>query len=91
MTSTQLGAQLRTILAFRPRPSTTTSTSALLTRSTQLPILAHQTSIRNASHAAQGRANGVKNGAGRRLGAKKTGGMSFLSILTISLINGELN
>ncbi|KAK7545160.1 mitochondrial 54S ribosomal protein bL27m [Phyllosticta citribraziliensis] len=29
--------------------------------------------VRHASHAAQGRANGVKNGPGKRLGAKKTG------------------
>ncbi|EMC93906.1 hypothetical protein BAUCODRAFT_124655 [Baudoinia panamericana UAMH 10762] len=32
------------------------------------------TSRRNASHQAQGRANGAKDGAGKRLGAKKTGG-----------------
>ncbi|KAF2091043.1 60S ribosomal protein L2, partial [Saccharata proteae CBS 121410] len=31
------------------------------------------TSVRHASHQAQGRANGVKNGPGPRLGAKKTG------------------
>jgi hypothetical protein len=33
--------------------------------------------VRHASHQAQGRANGPKNGAGKRLGAKKTGGMAF--------------
>ncbi|KAK5694501.1 54S ribosomal protein L2 mitochondrial [Elasticomyces elasticus] len=32
------------------------------------------TAIRHASHQAQGRANGAKDGAGKRLGAKKTGG-----------------
>jgi large subunit ribosomal protein L27 len=31
--------------------------------------------VRHASHQAQGRANGPKNTAGKRLGAKKTGGM----------------
>ncbi|KAK4890505.1 54S ribosomal protein L2 mitochondrial [Elasticomyces elasticus] len=32
------------------------------------------TAIRHASHQAQGRANGAKDGAGKRLGAKKSGG-----------------
>jgi len=38
-----------------------------------LPAVSH-VSRRNASHQAQGRANGAKDGPGKRLGAKKTGG-----------------
>lgn len=34
--------------------------------------------IRHATHGAQGRANGPKNGPGKRLGAKKTGGMDLI-------------
>lgn len=44
---------------------------ASLAASTSSPNL---TFVRHASHQAQGRANGPKNGAGKRLGAKKTGG-----------------
>lgn len=37
--------------------------------------------VRHATHQAQGRANGAKNGPGKRLGAKKTAGM-FSSIIS---------
>jgi hypothetical protein len=41
------------------------------------------TTIRHASHQAQGRANGPKNGAGKRLGAKKTGGMQLIILAVV--------
>lgn len=45
----------------------------LCSRHTASPIaFLKQISVRNASHAAQGRANGPKDSAGRRLGAKKS-------------------
>ncbi|KAK2811537.1 hypothetical protein FQN50_002160 [Emmonsiellopsis sp. PD_5] len=63
---------------FQPRrtiPSTTTITSpsSILHRQHQFSLLPRP-QVRHASHNAQGRANnGTKNGAGRRLGAKKSG------------------
>ncbi|KAK0291797.1 54S ribosomal protein L2 mitochondrial [Friedmanniomyces endolithicus] len=47
--------------------------STLRTTHHAVPAITHITR-RNASHQAQGRANGAKDGAGKRLGAKKTGG-----------------
>lgn len=38
--------------------------------------------IRHATHQAQGRANGAKDGPGKRLGAKKSGGTPSLSLPT---------
>lgn len=37
------------------------------------------TPVRHATHGAQGRANGPKNGPGKRLGAKKTGGKTAVA------------
>ncbi|CZT21778.1 related to 60s ribosomal protein L2 (mitochondrial) [Ramularia collo-cygni] len=52
------------------------STCALSALSSALSSLRLQSlpSVRHASHQAQGRANGAKDGPGKRLGAKKTGG-----------------
>jgi hypothetical protein len=36
--------------------------------------------VRYASHQSQGRANGAKDGPGKRLGAKKSGGIYILSV-----------
>ncbi len=47
--------------------------STLRTTHHAVPAITHITR-RKASHQAQGRANGAKDGAGKRLGAKKTGG-----------------
>ena len=44
---------------------------AVRVASRALPVL---TFVRHATHQATGRANGVKDGPGKRLGAKKTGG-----------------
>ncbi|PGG95656.1 ribosomal protein L27 [Helicocarpus griseus UAMH5409] len=73
-------------LSQLPRRRTTTPTTTLSLSSTSRPSLLQQQSqsqshpslshlqLRHASHAAQGRANnGTKNGAGKRLGAKKSG------------------
>ncbi|PNS21128.1 ribosomal protein L27 [Sphaceloma murrayae] len=57
---------------FRPcLCSLDTSLSRL--RISPLPITTTQTTVRYATHKSEGRANGAKQGAGKRLGAKKTG------------------
>ncbi|KAI9686699.1 MAG: 54S ribosomal protein L2 mitochondrial [Bathelium mastoideum] len=62
--------------AFKTAQSRCTACSANISpranasRPHSSPIL---TFVRNATHAAEGRANGPKQGAGKRLGAKKTG------------------
>ncbi|KAI9724999.1 MAG: hypothetical protein M1812_000275 [Candelaria pacifica] len=69
-----LRATLRSLA--RSEASSTSSTSYFDTLHLQLPTTARSpilSSIRHASHQAQGRANGPKSTAGRRLGAKKTG------------------
>jgi len=58
------------ILARSTRPVILDAACARL-RTTQPPSTI---SVRHASHGTAGRANGPKNGAGKRLGAKKTGG-----------------
>ncbi|KAK4544167.1 hypothetical protein LTR36_004377 [Oleoguttula mirabilis] len=58
-------------------PSTATLSflsSALRDLRVSPPAVSSFAQSRNASHQAQGRANGAKDGAGKRLGAKKTGG-----------------
>ncbi|KAK5119800.1 hypothetical protein LTR85_007126 [Meristemomyces frigidus] len=58
-------------------PSTATLSflsSALRDLRVSQPAVSSIAQKRNASHQAQGRANGAKDGAGKRLGAKKTGG-----------------
>lgn len=58
-------------------PSTATLSflsSALRDLRVSQPAVSSISQKRNASHQAQGRANGAKDGAGKRLGAKKTGG-----------------
>ena len=47
-------------------------------RSANAPFSPTLTFIRHATHQAQGRANGAKDGPGKRLGAKKTGGTQSL-------------
>lgn len=77
--------QLReiTMLIQRHCPSARTLSSpsllasslrSLTLRDTQTPRNPVLISVRHATHGAQGRANGPKNGPGKRLGAKKTGG-----------------
>ncbi|TKA83607.1 hypothetical protein B0A55_00381 [Friedmanniomyces simplex] len=66
-------------LSYQKAPSTATlaclqsALSSLRISHHAAPAITHITR-RNASHQAQGRANGAKDGAGKRLGAKKTGG-----------------
>lgn len=63
-------------LSSRSAPSVAALThlhSALAALRISHPALTH-IPRRAASHQAQGRANGAKDGAGKRLGAKKTGG-----------------
>jgi hypothetical protein len=73
-----------TMLLPRIRALPTGSSSAIANIETALkalrlstPALNSTTSIgvRHASHKAQGAANSAKDGAGKRLGAKKSGGM----------------
>jgi hypothetical protein len=58
-------------------PAITTIETALSTLRLSSPAFANTTTIavRHASHKAQGAANSAKDGAGKRLGAKKSGGM----------------
>jgi len=58
------------IASIPPRPSTE-ALHYLRTLNSRPNI----TFVRHATHQAQGRANGPKNGPGKRLGAKKTGGL----------------
>ncbi|KAH7413939.1 ribosomal L27 protein-domain-containing protein [Phaeosphaeria sp. MPI-PUGE-AT-0046c] len=48
--------------------------SVLPTTTVTLPLAGLPSSVRHATHQAQGRANGAKDGPGKRLGAKKSGG-----------------
>jgi hypothetical protein len=74
-----------TMLLPRIRALPTGSSPAIATIETALkalrlstPALANSTTsigVRHASHKAQGAANSAKDGAGKRLGAKKSGGM----------------
>lgn len=73
---------------FAPARAALQSTSALFIPSTRVldalraanspgPTLSF---VRHATHQAQGRANGAKDGPGKRLGAKKAGGMELRPI-----------
>ncbi len=47
-----------------------------------IPVSSSHVNVRYATHQAQGRANGAKDGPGKRLGAKKSGGKCDLSLLS---------
>ncbi|PSK36689.1 ribosomal protein L27 [Elsinoe australis] len=59
---------------FKPCTCTIESALSRLRISPSIPAVAiSKTSVRYATHKSEGRANGAKQGAGKRLGAKKTG------------------
>ncbi|KAL1303988.1 hypothetical protein AAFC00_000433 [Neodothiora populina] len=68
--------RLRSALAGAPQPCVSTIETALSNlRVSSPPIRLSKpvTAVRNSTSLAQGRANGAKDGAGKRLGAKKSG------------------
>jgi large subunit ribosomal protein L27 len=52
-------------------------------RKSALQSLQPITQTRNATHKSEGKANRAKRGAGKRLGAKKTGGMYIFRFIDI--------
>jgi len=55
----------------------------------QNSIAKQTTAVRNSTSLAQGRANGAKDGAGKRLGAKKSGGTIYsLPVVTKAQMSG---
>lgn len=61
--------------SIRPSRAPSIATLALLSSAMRdLRVSPNAVQNRHASHQAQGRANKAKDGAGKRLGAKKTGG-----------------
>ncbi|KZF20377.1 ribosomal protein L27 [Xylona heveae TC161] len=74
--TSQTSSSTSSYSTFAPAPQRSSSNSAILSRLNWAPSTKISPSLifsRNASHAQSGRANGAKDGPGKRLGAKKTG------------------